>query len=216
VIGAAVNVADAVFETVPEVGEVCVMVVVLVPGEVTVSVYVQVPVSPYASESVPVTVYGEFEDESGPVVPSTSPPVTVKPDVDVAKVTAPWKPEAAVSVLVKVALALALVDPEVGGPWAIVSGVTLSVYVQVPVSPYASESVPVTVYGEFDAESVPVVARTLPPVTVKPGVVVAKVTVPTKPEVAAKALVKAALPATSVVPEVGAAWTIVSGVTVKE
>ena len=57
---------------------------------------------------------------------SSSPLLIVKPGVVVANVTDPINPEAAPSVLVKSALSLVLVKPEVGGPWSRVSAVTLS------------------------------------------------------------------------------------------
>ena len=75
---------------------------------------------------MPVTAYGEFADVSDPVVSSSSPLAIVKPGVDVAKVTVPTEPDAALSMLVKVPLLSLLVKPDPGGPCVIVSGVTVS------------------------------------------------------------------------------------------
>jgi hypothetical protein len=72
-----------------------------------------------------------------------------------------------------------------------------------------SVSVPVTRYGEFEAESVAVVWSTPLGVTVKPGVDVANVT-PRKTGSAIKVSLNVALPATSIEPEVGGNWSMVA------
>ena len=87
------------------------------------------------------------------------------------------------------------------GVWVIVEGLTVSEYVHVPLSPKVSVSPPMMVYGEPLVASVPVLARTLPRLTAKPGVLVVKVTGPTKPELALRVSVKVELEATLVDPD---------------
>jgi hypothetical protein len=151
-----------------------------------------------------VTVYGEPLALKAPVLSRTSPLVMAKPGVEVVNVTGPTNPDAAASVAENVALPVVVTDPNVGDAWTMTWGVTVREKDHEPLSPYASVSEPVTVYGEPLTLSVPVLPRTSPLVMAKPGVEVVKVTGVAGPGAAASVSEYAALPATSTEPEVGA------------
>jgi hypothetical protein len=114
---------------------------------VTDKLYDQVPVSPRASESVPDTPY--VPAESGPVVEIKPDAFTRRPTFDfvVTKVTAPVLSSTDIGPAVNAPEEDVSTVPVVGDVWVSVvvepDFATVKLYVQVPVSPYASESVPV-------------------------------------------------------------------------
>ena len=165
------------------------------------------PTSPLASRSVPETVYDPTAN--APVVVMTPALLTARPVLDtvVTKVTAPVLLTTVMRPGANALEAFGVVEPVVGDVW-VMAFETVSVYVQVPVSPFVSRSVPEILYTP--KARLPVVEIWLP-LSVSPTglLVTVKVTGPVLLTTVMGTGGRAADDAGVVAPEVGDVWVMV-------